>query len=36
MKVKYIDCNTTKVEEKAVNPIETFAQDNNIPFNVID
>lgn len=36
MKVKYIDGKTETVTTADVNPIESFAQDMDIPFNVID
>ena len=37
MKIKYIDETQVSVEEKKEeNPIQTFAKDMDIPFNIID
>lgn len=36
MRVKYIYDNAQAEVKEAENPIETFAQDNDIPFNVVD
>ena len=36
MRIKYIDNSKNNVNEEAVNPIESFSQDNDIPFNIVD
>lgn len=36
MKIKYIYEDTQVVEKKQQNPIESFAEDNGIPFNVVE
>ena len=36
MKVKYLDGKKQNIVHKEENPIQSFAQDNDIPFNVVD
>ena len=36
MKVKYLDGSTQKVVTTEANPIESFAQNNDIPFSIIE
>ena len=36
MKVKYLDGSTQKTVTTEANPIESFAQNNDIPFSIIE
>lgn len=36
MKIKYIDAKVPNVTTTEANPIESFAQNNDIPFSIID